>query len=51
MGRIRFLSMGESRIERLHDIFIYSGLHIVFWLASLMAQLIKNPPTMQEPLV
>ena len=30
---------------------IYSDLHIVFWLASLMAQLIKNPPTTQEPLV
>ena len=48
MGRIRFLSMGKSRTERLHDMGIYSDLHIMFLLASLMAQLVKNLPAMQE---
>ena len=40
--------MGKSRTERLHDLLIYSDLHIVFLLASLMAQLVKNLPAMQE---
>ena len=48
MGRIRFLSMGKSRTERLHDMHIYSDLHIMFLLASRMAQLVKNLPAMQE---
>ena len=48
MGRIRFLSMGKSRTERLHDMHIYSDLHIMFLLASLMAQLVKNLPVMWE---
>ena len=41
-------AMGKSRTERLHDLLIYSDLHIVFLLASLMAQLVKNLPAVRE---